>query len=73
MWWDEFERQLVWAYSTLDKVEGRQVFSDVQKLRKLVEKVQADFLLPTKTNVSMQANRRPPATTFQQALQRWTM
>lgn len=68
MWWDEFERQLIWAYSTLDRIEGRQVYSDVQKLRKLVEKVKADFLLQTKTNVSMQANRNPPDTTFVQAV-----
>ena len=28
MWWEEFEKQLKWAFAMYDKREGRSVFSD---------------------------------------------
>ena len=40
MWWLEFERQLTSAYATIDKAEGREVYSNAQELRSLIEQSQ---------------------------------
>ena len=48
MWWEKFELRLTKAFATIDKVEGRVVYSDGQKLRILQKKVNADFLHNTR-------------------------
>jgi len=69
MWWMEFERQLRLAYATIDKAEGREVYSDVQKLRHLIQKVKADFLSHQMVAISMKLSERNAAFTFDQALE----
>jgi hypothetical protein len=68
MWWDEFERQLIFAYSTIDKKEGRSVYSDDMKLRHLMEKVNADFLSSIKGSLHLELARVPMTLTFSMAL-----
>jgi hypothetical protein len=69
MWWMEFERQLRLAYATIDKAEGREVYSDVQKLRHLIQKVKADFLSHQMVAISMKVSERNMIFTFDQALE----
>ena len=68
MWWTEFERQLTLAYATIDKTEGRQVYSNSQKLRTLVGKVRADFLAPQLASINTELAKMPMTYTFEQAL-----
>lgn len=67
MWWDEFERQLNWAFSVMGK-DRTTVYKDDAKIRKLTGMIKADFLAQAKTNIQMQANRNPPLTTYAQAM-----
>ena len=68
MWWLEFERQLRLAYATIDKAEGREVYSNEQKLRHLLQKVKADFLSHQMVAISMKVSAQDVAFTFEQAL-----
>jgi len=68
MWWDKFERQLIFAYSTIDKKEGRSVYSDDMKLRHLMGKVNADFLSSIKGSLHLELARVPMTLTFSMAL-----
>jgi hypothetical protein len=68
MWWDEFERQLIFAYATMDKKEGRSVYSEDMKLRHLMEKVNADFLGSIKGSLNLEMARVPMTLTFSMAL-----
>ena len=71
MWWDEFEKQLQWAYSTINKAEGRVMHSEEQKLRRLRLQVKAPFLGPLmSTIVVAMTNQIPgaPVYTFDSAL-----
>ena len=44
MFWEWFEMQLMVAFSIIDKHEGRQVYSNVSKLRMLIKKIKAERL-----------------------------
>jgi len=68
MWWDEFERQLTYAFTIIDKKEGRQVYSDNMKLRIVTKKVQADFLTSLKAGINIELTKTPITFTYAQAL-----
>jgi Reverse transcriptase (RNA-dependent DNA polymerase) len=69
MWWDEFERQITLAYATVDKTEGREVYSNAQKLRALVGKqLRADFLAPQLASINTELTRDPMTYTFADAM-----
>jgi hypothetical protein len=68
MWWDEFERQLTHAYATIDKKEGRQVYSNGMKLRTLCQKLKADFLAPQLASINTELAKQPMTYTFDNAL-----
>lgn len=68
MWWDEFERQLTYAFTSYDKREGRQVHSNEMKLRILVSKIKADFLAATKAALNIELARHPLIMTYELAL-----
>lgn len=68
MWWDEFERQLQFAYAAYDKKEGRIVHSNEMKLRTLMGKVNADFLQNIKASLNIELARIPLTLTYEHAL-----
>lgn len=68
MWWDEFERQLTYAFTAYDKVEGRQVHSNSMKLRILVSKIKANFLSDTKAGINIELSKIPMTMTYEVAL-----
>jgi hypothetical protein len=53
MWWAEFERRLNSAFQTFVKHEGREVYSDEMKLRILLRKIKADWLMTTKKAIEV--------------------
>ena len=53
MWWEEFETRLTMAFAIIDKDQGRQVYTDIVKLRMLNKKVKADFLEQVKTTIEI--------------------
>jgi hypothetical protein len=68
MWWEEFEKQLTSAFTTYNKREGRMVHSPEMKLRILLTKVTADFLVPAKAGIGIELTRIPMTLTYEQAL-----
>ena len=68
MWWSEFERRLTLAFSTIDKHENREVYSNDQKLRLLNKKINADFLQHTRTVINTEMSRVPMTMTYVHAL-----
>lgn len=68
MWFAEFEKQLLRSFAIMDKRENRQVYSDAQKLRILVRKINVDFLQPTLSAINIEITKVPPAITFDEAL-----
>lgn len=68
IWWDEFEKQLRWAFSAYDKREGRVVYSEEMKLRVLNDKIKADFLTATKISLKVEMNKMSMTLTFDMAL-----
>ena len=68
MWWLESKRQLTSAYATIDKAEGREVYSNAQKLRSLMSKVKADFLGHQVTAIGLKLSEMPMVYTFEQAI-----
>ena len=68
MWWEEFETKLTVAFATIDKDQGRQVYSDIAKLRMLNKKVKADFLEQVKTTIEIELAKVPIAMTYEIAL-----
>ena len=56
MLWDKFEVKLTNAFADIDKNEGRQVHTDMMKLRMLGSKIRAYFLVAIKINIYMQMN-----------------
>lgn len=69
MWWDEFEKNLTWAFNTLDKKENRQVYSNEMKLRTLLGKIKADFLAATTASLNVELTKVPMTMTYERALQ----
>ena len=68
MWWDEFEKQLNYAFTIIHKRERREVYSDEMKLRILIQKVNVDFLQGVKAAMSIELTREPLLMTYDQAL-----
>jgi hypothetical protein len=68
MWWEEFEKQLTSAFTIYNKREGRVVPSPEMKLRILLNKVQADFLVHVKASIGIELTRQPITLTYEQAL-----
>jgi hypothetical protein len=68
MWWEEFEKQLTKAFTIYKKCKGREVYSDLHKLRILTCKVNADFLQATKTTINLELTKEPVTITYEQAL-----
>ena len=68
MWWEEFETRLTVAFSTIDRTEGRQVHSDIAKLRMLQRKIKADFLEGARTNIELELAKTPMTMTYDVAL-----
>ena len=68
MWWEKFELRLTKAFATIDKEEGRVVYSDRQKLRLLQKKVNADFLQNTRDYINGEMNKTPMVYTYGEAI-----
>ena len=68
MWWEEFERQLSYAFNTYTRKEGRNVHSEEMKLRILTKKINADFLGHIKAAIMVEMTKTPVTMTFEQAL-----
>ena len=68
MWWEEFEKQIIKAFTIYERNEGRNVFSDTHKLRILMRKIDADFLSQIKTSINLELTRDPVTITYDQAL-----
>jgi hypothetical protein len=68
MWWEEFEKQITSAFITYNKREGRVVHSPEMKLRILLQKVTADFIVPVKAGIGIELARIPMTMTYEQAL-----
>jgi hypothetical protein len=69
MWWEEFEKQLTSAFTTThNKREGQMAHSPEMKLRILLTKVMADFLVPAKAGIGIELTRIPMTLTYEQAL-----
>ena len=68
MWWDEFEVRLTNAFATIDKDAGRAIYTDDGKLRKLNQKIRADFLVTMKSQVQMEMTKVPSSMNYNLAL-----
>ena len=66
--WEQFELRIMNAFSTINKHENRVVYSDMQKLRILNRKINADFLHGTKTVINTELARVPMTMTFAHAM-----
>ena len=55
-------------FALIDKNAGRQVHTDVMKLRMLNSKIRAYFLVAMKTNIEMQINMQPMVMTYTSTL-----
>ena len=69
MWWAEFEKQLTSAFHYYQKHEGREVYSNAMKVRILLRKVNADFLVAHKAVIERETGAAYRATTAQRAVQ----
>jgi hypothetical protein len=68
MWWEEFEKPLISAFTIFNQREGRIVHSDEMKLRMLQNKVQADFLVHVKASIGIILASQPITLSYEQAL-----
>ena len=68
MWWEEFEKQLTKSFTIYERHEGRNVYSDLHKLRILIRKIDADFLTQIKSSINLELTRDPVTITYDQAL-----
>ena len=68
MWWEEFETRLTVAFATIDKDQGRQVYTDIAKLRMLNKKIKADFLEQVKVSIEIELAKVPITMTYDIAL-----
>ena len=62
MWWEEFETR------TIDKDQGRQVYSDIAQLRMLNKKVKADFLEQLTATIESELAKVPITMKYEIAL-----
>ena len=68
VWWDKFENELTSASTAYDLKERRQVHSNEMKLRILIKKIDADFLMHTKSSIKVELSRIPLTVTYEIAL-----
>ncbi len=68
MWWAEFEKRLTRAFNAYVKREGCIVHWDSIEIRILVDKIKADFLIPTKAQLEIKLSQTPMTITYDQAL-----
>ena len=68
MYWEKFEKQLTNAFTTYVKVEGYIVHSTAIKLRILLTKVKADFLVHVKSGINIELTKVPLTMTYERAL-----
>lgn len=68
MFWERFEQRLTYAFTTYAKVEGPDVYTQNMKLRTLLHKIKADFLVPTKAGLNIELTKRPMTMTYDRAL-----
>jgi hypothetical protein len=68
MWWSEFEKRLTGAFNAYVKCEGQIVHSDEMKIRMLIDKIKADFLVQTKAQLEIELSRVPLTITYDQSL-----
>lgn len=70
MWWDKFKADLEWAYNKVQTkaAQGRIVYTEEDKLRKLPDRIKADFLAPQMANINAQLCMTPCPITHEMAL-----
>ena len=68
MYWEKFEQRLTHAFTVYAKVEGGQVHSQNMKLRILLNKIKADFLVHAKAGINIELTKTPMTMTYEQAL-----
>jgi hypothetical protein len=68
MWWEDFEQQITSAFTVFNRREGRIVHSDEMKLRILLNKIEADFLVRVKASIGIELTRQPITLSYEQAL-----
>jgi hypothetical protein len=71
MWWDKFKADLEWAYNKIQTKAtlGRVVYTEEDKLRKLPDRIKADFLAPQMAHINAQWCMIPCPITHDMALQ----
>ena len=67
MYWEKFEQRLTHAFTTCEKVEGN-VYTQNMKIRKLLQKIKADFLAPSKAGLNIELTKVPMTMTYDRAL-----
>ena len=68
MWWAEFEKQLTSAFHYYHKHEEREVYSNAMKIRILLRKVHADFLIAHKAAIEKDIGEPNNTVTYESAL-----
>ena len=68
MYWEKFEQKLTHAFTTDSKVEGLHVHSQNMKIRILLNKVKADFLVHAKAGINIELTKIPITMTYERAL-----
>ena len=67
MYWERFEQRLTYAFTTCEKVEGS-VYTQNMKIRKILQKIKADFLAPSKAGLNIKPTKVPMTMTYDRAL-----
>ena len=68
MWWDEFGRQLTYAFNIYDHLEKRRVHSNDTRLHILNRKILADLLQATKESINLELTKTPVTITYEHEL-----
>ena len=68
MYWEKFEKQLTHAFTVYAKDKGQNVHSPSMKLRILLNKVKADFLVHVKAGINIELTRIPMTMSYERAL-----
>ena len=63
MYWERFEQRLTYAFTTCEKVEGS-VYTQNMKIRKLLQKIETDFLAPSKAGLNIELTKVPMTITM---------
>ena len=64
--WERFEQRLTYAFTTCEKVEGS-VYTQNMKIRKLLQKIKADFLTPSKAGLNIELTKVPMTMAYHRA------